>query len=96
MRCFVNGVEIDKIKPRLSCLDLEDPEEGIEKFLDWATSHYPNAKWEAIFDRVVEGSDEKALLESLWIGGIPEEQRRGVDPGRIQIFSRRGPWSSMN
>ena len=92
----MNGVEVDKIKPRLSFLDLEDDSEGFERFLAWACSHYPNTKLEAIFDRAVEGDLGPVRLESVWVGGIPESKRTGIDPNRIRVFSRRGPWNSAN
>lgn len=88
LRCYVDGVEIDRLEPKLPFLGEDD---WFWRFVDWANRKYPTLVMWAIFDmNPHDGNESKASMQELWVGEIPAWKRRMVSEERIVQFSRAG------
>ena len=73
-RVYINGIEIDKIEPRLPFLDLDDwltPffKYAFEERKDWGTELYIHTKEDP-------RKNEDTLMIGVWFGPVPEEAKK--------------------
>ena len=73
-RIYINGIEIDKIEPRLAFLDLDDWFTPFLKYVyeerkDWGTEHYIQTAEDP-------AKNKNARMIGIWYGPVPDDKKK--------------------
>ena len=94
IRIYVNGVEIDKIEPRLPFLDLDDWMTPFLKYVfeersDWGNEFYMRTAKDP-------NRDAKAPITGIWFGPVPAQEKKKGGYWSVATYNGKKPESEAH